>query len=170
MSDLGMQLRAQLASNSRLARWHALPARDRLALSLLGGFLLLVLLYLLLWQPASQNLEQARSFLQQQRTLHAYLQEHAPQMQTLQGRPQVNVDPAALQGLITGSAAGQGLTIERLDNQGDGGLQVSLQPTDFARLLRWLMSLEAQGVRVEEAGLERAKTGLVTTRLLLRAG
>ena len=60
--------------------------------------------------------------------------------------------------------------VERLDNQGDGGLQVSLQPTDFARLLRWLISLEEQGVRVEEAGLERAEKGLVSTRLLLRAG
>lgn len=85
-----------------------------------------------------------------------------------QGKPQISIDPAALQGLITGSAAGQGLNIERLDNQGDGGLQVSLQPTDFSRLLRWLISLEEQGVRVEEAGLERAEKGLVSTHLLLR--
>ena len=170
MSDLTMRLQAQLASNPLVARWHALPPRDRLALGLLGGFLLLVLLSLLLWRPVSQNLEQARGFLQQQRALHAYLQEHAPQVRALQGKPQVSIDPTALQGLITGSAAGQGLNIERLDNQGDGGLQVSLQPTDFARLLRWLISLEEQGVRVEEAGLERAEKGLVSTRLLLRAG
>jgi general secretion pathway protein M len=49
-------------------------------------------------------------------------------------------------------------------------LQVSLQPTEFSRLLNWLVSLEQQGVRVDEAGLERAEKGLVTTRLLLRAG
>jgi general secretion pathway protein M len=102
--------------------------------------------------------------------LHAYLQEHAPQVRSLQGRPQVSIDATALQGLVTGSAASQGLNVERLDNQGDGGLQVSLQPTEFARLLRWLVSLEEQGVRVDEAGLERAEKGLVTTRLLLRAG
>lgn len=71
MSDLTMRLQAQLASNPLVARWHALPPRDRLALGLLGGFLLLVLLYLLLWRPVSQNLEQARGFLQQQRALHA---------------------------------------------------------------------------------------------------
>jgi general secretion pathway protein M len=170
MSGLAMQLQARIANNPLAARWQAMPSRDRLALGLLGGFLLLVLLYLLLWRPVSQNLEQARSFLQQQRALHAYLQEHVPQVRALQGKPQVNVDPAALQGLVTGSAASQGLSIERLDNQGDGGLQVSLQPTDFARLLRWLVNLEEQGVRVEEAGLERADKGLVTTRLLLRAG
>ncbi|HCT5749986.1 type II secretion system protein GspM [Pseudomonas aeruginosa] len=97
-----------------------------------------------------------------------YLQEHAPQVRALQGKPQISIDSAALQGLITGSAAGQSLSIERLDNQSDGGLQVSLQPTDFARLLRWLISLVEQGVRVEEARLKRAEKGLVSTRLLLR--
>lgn len=170
MSGLASQLQARIAHHPLTARWQGMPPRDRLALGLLGGFLALVLLYLLLWRPASQNLEQARSFLQQQRTLHAYLQEHAPQVRTLQERPQVNIDATALQGLVTGSAASQGLNVERLDNQGDGGLQVSLQPTEFSRLLRWLVSLEEQGVRVDEAGLERAEKGLVTTRLLLRAG
>ena len=57
-----------------------------------------------------------------------------------------------------------------MDNQGDGGVQISLQPTDFNRLLRWLVSLEEQGVRVDEAGLERADKGLVSARLLLRSG
>ncbi|WP_252274066.1 type II secretion system protein M [Pseudomonas subflava] len=168
--SLVSQLQTRIAHNPLAVRWHGLPPRDRLALGLLGGFLLLVLLYLLLWRPVSQDLEQARSFLQQQRALHAYLQENAPQVRALQGRPQVDIDPTALQGLVTGSAASQGLNIERLDNQGDGGLQVSLQPTDFGRLLRWLVSLEEQGVRVEEAGMERAEKGLVSTRLLLRAG
>ncbi|MDD0842618.1 type II secretion system protein M [Pseudomonas sp. Gutcm_11s] len=170
MSTLASQLRGQIANNPLAVRWHGMPPRDRLALALLGGFLLLVLLYLLLWRPVSQNLEQARSYLQQQRALHAYLQEHAPQVRAQQGKPQVSVDPTAMQGLVTASAASQGLNIDRLDNQGDGGLQVSLQPTDFARLLRWLINLEEQGVRVEEAGLERAEKGLVSTRLLLRAG
>ncbi len=170
MTDLVLQWRARIARNPLTLRWQTLPSRDRLALGLLGGFLLLVLLYLLLWRPASQNLEQARSFLQQQRGLHAYLQEHAPQVRAVQERPRASVDATALQGLVTGSAASQGLNVERLDNQGDGGLQVNLQPTEFSRLLHWLMSLEEQGVRVEEAGLERAEKGLVSTRLLLRAG
>jgi general secretion pathway protein M len=170
MNTLLMQLRTTLAQGPFAARWQAMPARDRLALTLLGGFLLLVLLYLLLWRPASQQLEQARGFLQQQRALHAYLQEHAPQVHAARGRPQASIDPARLQGLVTGSAASQGLNVERLDSQGDGSLQVSLQPVEFARLLQWLVSLEEQGVRIEEAGLERTEKGLVSPRLLLHAG
>ena len=169
MSELYMQWSQRLAHSPLGVRWQAMPPRDRLALSLLGGFLLLALLYLMAWRPVSQNLEQARSFLQQQRALHSYMQAHVPQVQAMQGRPQVSLDPSRLQGLVTASAASQGLNVERLDSQGDGGLQISLQATEFSRLLRWLVSLEEQGVRVEEAGLERADKGLVTSRLLLSA-
>ncbi|MDX5370838.1 MAG: type II secretion system protein M [Pseudomonadaceae bacterium] len=170
MNGLAMQLRAHLADNPLLARWHALPARDRLALGLLGGFLVLVLLYLLLWRPVAQMQERAAAYLQQQRALQAYMQQQAPQLRERQARPRVSLDPAALQGLVTASAASQGLSIERLDSQGDGALQVSLQPSDFARLLRWLVSLDEQGVSVDEAGLERAEQGKVSSRLVLRAG
>lgn len=168
MNDVLISWPQRLLQSPLGARWQAMPPRDRLALVLLGSFLLLVLLYLLAWRPVSQNLAQARSFLQQQRSLHAYMQEHAPQVQAVQDRPQVSLDPTRLQGLVTSSAASQGLNVERLDNQGDGGLQVSLQATEFTRLLRWLVSLEEQGVRVDEAGLERADKGLVNSRLLLR--
>ncbi|MBC9250107.1 general secretion pathway protein GspM [Pseudomonas alcaligenes] len=170
LMQLIQPLQTALQRSGLASRWQHLPPRDRLALAGLGLFLLLALLYLLLWLPAAQRVEQARSHLQQQRSLHQYLQEHAGQVRGRQGRPTVSLDPAALQGLLTASAGSQGLVIERVDNQGDGGVQVSLQPTDFARLLRWLVSLEEQGVRVDEAGLERADKGLVSSRLLLRSG
>lgn len=151
------------------ARWQAMPERDRLALSLLAGFLALVLLYLLMWRPISQNLQQARDFLQQQRTLNAYMKANAPQIQTGTDIVQATVEPAQLQGVVTGSAASAGVSVERLDSQGDGALQVALQPLEFPRLLSWLTSLEAQGVGVDEASLERVEQGRVSSSLLLRA-
>ncbi|HSC82142.1 MAG TPA: type II secretion system protein M [Pseudomonas sp.] len=166
---LTQPLQASLQRSGLDGRWHSLPPRDRLALVLLGLFLGLLLLYLLLWRPVVQQAELARSHLQQQRVLHQYLQEHAPQVRAQQGKPQLNLDAAGLQGVVTASAASQGLSIDRVDNQGDGGLQINLQPTDFARLLRWLISLEEHGVRIDEAGLERADKGLVSARLLLRS-
>lgn len=151
------------------ARWQAMPERDRLALSLLAGFLALVLLYLLMWRPVSQNLQQARDFLQQERTLNAYMKANAPQIQTGTDIVQATVEPAQLQGVVTGSAASAGVSVERLDSQGDGALQVALQPLEFPRLLSWLTSLEAQGVGVDEASLERVEQGRVGSSLLLRA-
>ena len=59
----------QLESSQLLQRWRGLAPRDRLSLSLLAGFLLLVILYLMLWQPAQQRLAAARSACEQQRAL-----------------------------------------------------------------------------------------------------
>lgn len=159
---------AGLESSVLVQRWRGMPPRDRLALGLLGGFLLLVLLYLMVWRPAQQGAVQARDYYQQERELNAYLQANAGRAKGLQNAPQETVDASRLQGFVTRSAAEYGMTIERLDNQGAGGLQVNLQPVAFADLLRWFVELEANGVRVDEAGLDRAEQGRVTARLTLR--
>jgi len=148
--------------------WQGLPPRDRLALGGLGAFLALVLLYLLLWQPAQRQLEQARQAFAEQRELHAYLQGRAPLARGLSASPQQRVEPERLQGLVTSSAQQQGLSIERLDGDGVGMLQVNLQAAPFAQLLRWFAVLQEQGVEIAEAGLERSDDNRVLARLSLR--
>ncbi|RJG13773.1 type II secretion system protein M [Pseudomonas cavernicola] len=168
LSALKNLFSAQLERSVLLQRWRALIPRERLALSLLVLFLLALLLYLSLWRPAEQRLIAARSAYEQQRELSAYLQARAPLARELHSKPKVSLDPANLQGLITASAAQQNLAVERLDTEGDGGLQVSLQPAPFAQLLRWFALLEGQGVRIDEAGLDRDEDGRVAARLMLR--
>lgn len=158
---------AQLQGSLVLQRWRALQARERLALGLLALFVLLALLYLMLWQPARQGVGAARSAFEQERALHAYLQAQAPLARSLMSKPQVSLDPARLQGLVTASAAEQGLVIERLDSDSDGSLQVSVQSAPFDQLLRWFSRLEQQGVRIVEAGLDRAEGSRVAARLTL---
>ncbi|WP_417594651.1 type II secretion system protein GspM [Oceanospirillum sp.] len=46
--------------------WNKLPERDRSALKLLFAVLLLTLLYLLVWQPVMQKVEQRKSWQQKQ--------------------------------------------------------------------------------------------------------
>lgn len=169
---MNLQALSQHLHSSPLGqRWQGLPPRDRLALLLLGGFLLLVLLYLLAWKPAQQHARDARDYYQHERELHAYLSANAERARGLQGgqQPQVqSVDAASLQGLLTRSAAEHGLSIERLDNQGEDGVQINLQGVAFAELLRWLVELEGRGVRIEESGLDRVGDGRVDARLNLR--
>ena len=168
LSDLTHPFAAQLESSTLARRWRALAARERLALGALALFLLLVLLYLLLWQPVQQRLAAARTGYEQQRALHAYLQAQAPLARSLASTPQASLDPARLQGVVTASAAEQGLTVERLDSEGDGSLEVSLQAAPFAQLLRWFVVLERQGVRIAEVGLDRSEDNRVAARLTLR--
>jgi general secretion pathway protein M len=159
---------AQLESSLLVQRWRALAPREQFSLGSLGAFLLLVLLYLTLWQPAQQRLIAARSAFETQRELNAYLLSQAPAARNLASTPQQSIDPARLQGTVTATAATQGLTIERLDNAGDGGLQLNLQPASFTQLLRWLTVLQEQGVQITEAGLDRAEDNKVAARLSLR--
>ncbi|MNF17653.1 General secretion pathway, M protein [compost metagenome] len=49
-------------------------------------------------------------------------------------------------------------------------MQVNLQPAAFPNLLRWFGVLEGQGVRIDEAGLNRNEDGRVTARVSLKAG
>ena len=170
LSTLKTPLAAHWQESALAQRWRSLPPRDRLALSLLALFVGGVLLYLLLWQPAQQRLQTARAAFEQERALHAYLQEKAPQARNVALKPQVSLDPARLQGLVTASAAEQGLAIDRVDSDSDGALQVSLQPAPFTQLLRWFTTLQEQGVAITEAGLDRGEENRVSTRLTLRAG
>ncbi|WP_082073312.1 type II secretion system protein M [Pseudomonas sp. LFM046] len=163
-------LQAQWQASSVGARWRALPSRDRMALLGLGIFLALVLLYLLLWLPAERRLASAREFFETQRSLHAYLQLHAPEARAVQGKPQSQVEPERLQGLVTATAAQQGLAVERIESDAPGAVQVNLQPAAFPNLLRWLGVLEGQGVRIDEAGMDRSEDGRVTARLSLKVG
>ncbi|WP_271411727.1 type II secretion system protein M [Pseudomonas sp. Q1-7] len=163
-------LQTQWQASSLGVRWRAMPARDRVALAGLGVFLGLVLLYLLLWLPAERRLASAREFFEDQRGLHAYLQLHAPQARAAQRQPLAQLDPERLQGLVTATAAEQGLAVERIDSDAPGAVQVNLQPAAFPSLLRWLGVLEGQGVRIEAAGLDRTDDGRVTARFALKVG
>lgn len=168
MSQAHKGFTAQLDNSVLLQRWRALVPREQVALASLAGFLLLVLLYLTLWQPAQQRLLAARTAFDTQRELNAYLHSQAPLVRSLASAPQVSVDPQRLQGLVTASATTQGLTIERLDSDGEGVLQVSVQAAPFAQLLRWFAALQEQGVQIAEAGLDRAEANQVVARLSLR--
>lgn len=163
-------LRSQWQTSSLAVRWRVLPARDRMALLGLGMFLGLVLLYLLFWLPTERRLASARDYFETQRSMHAYLQLHAPEARAVQSQPQAQVEPARLQGLVTATAAEQGLAVERVDSDAPGAVQVNLQPAAFPSLLRWFGVLEGQGVRIEEAGLDRTEDGRVTARVSLKAG
>lgn len=164
-------LQARLAGASGsplLQRWRQLARRERQALSALALFLFAVALYSGLWLPVERSRAEALRHFEQQRELLAYLQARAPEAQALSGRAVVRPAPTDLQRLVTAAAEQQGLAIERLDAEGEGGVQVSLQPAPFATLLAWFEVLQRQGIRIEEAGLERHGEGAVVARLGLR--
>jgi general secretion pathway protein M len=166
-----LELRTQLArahASPLWQRWRQLAPHERLALSVLALFLLAAVGYGGLWVPVERSRAEALAGFQQQRELQAYLQARAPEVPAVGGRSTVRPAPADLQRLVTTAAERQGLAIERLDMEGEGGVQVALRPATFAALLDWFEVLERQGIGIEEAGLERHGEGEVVARLGLR--
>ena len=135
---------------------------------MLAGFLALVLLYVMVWQPIIKRLDRAREYYQSQQVLYTYIQENAPKVRGA-GVTKVTLEPEQLQGLVTATAQQRGLPLERLDNDG-GGLLISMAKVPFEPLLLWLSDLQSKGVRLSDVNLDRADTGKVDARITLQAG
>ena len=163
-------LKERVAAHARTSplgqRWQQLATRERQALTLLGVFVLLAVLYSLLWQPASRELSSARSYYQQQRELNTYLLQNAAQARQRASAVTVQLLPEQLRGLVTQSAQQYGLRLERFDSDGEG-LRVSLGKASFEALLGFFTELQARGVLLSEVSLDRADDGLVAARLTL---
>ncbi|OLU17138.1 hypothetical protein BVH01_11340 [Pseudomonas sp. PA1(2017)] len=161
------QALAQLRQSPLAQRWLHLPRRERLALTVLAGFLAVVLLYVMVWQPVIKRLDRAREYYQSQQVLYTYIQENASRVQE-RGSAKVTLEPEQLQGLVTATAQQRGLPLERLDNDGSG-LLISMAKVPFEPLLLWLSELQSKGVRLSDVNLDRADTGRVDARVTLQA-
>ncbi|MCQ4312241.1 type II secretion system protein M [Pseudomonas stutzeri] len=168
--NLKQQMQVRLAESPLWLRWQRLQPRERLSLTLLGAFLLVVLFYVLLWQPAQQRVRDTQMYFQQQRELYAYLEQNTELARQMSRSNPVSLAPEQLQGLVTQSAQQSGLTIESFDNGNDGSLQVTLPSASYATLLRWFDELQAAGASLAEVSISQVGDGLVDARVSFRAG
>lgn len=168
--NLRQQLHVRLAESPLWLRWQRLQPRERMSLTLLGAFLLVVLFYLLLWQPAQQRAEEARARFVQERELHAYMEQNTELAREMSRSSPVSLAPEQLQGLVTQTAQQSGLTIESFDFGNDGSLQVTLPGASYGALLRWFDELQAAGATLAEVSISQVGEGLVDARVSFRAG
>jgi general secretion pathway protein M len=150
-----------------MGRLQSLSARERLLLTMLGPLIALAAAFQFLWLP-----------LQAQRTallaeIAAYTQISA-QIARLPATGGTVVAAAPrpttpLPARVTQSAADAGLTLRRLEPEGDS-LRVTLDDVAFASVVLWLSDLEVtQGVTLSAIELDRrTEPGIVSARLLLK--
>lgn len=145
--------------------WQRLPLRERQALLALGLFLGLVLAWLLLWQPQQQALLDAERRYQDELQLRLDLRRLPVTSAQAQGE---RVDEQALAGFLARTSANADLAIERMDNDGPGRMNLSLDGA-LDKLVAWLERLEASGVAVTSLGLEVSPEAEVKARLAVEA-
>lgn len=160
--------RGRFTAATLCQQWQLQPQRERLALSLLAGFLVLALLYAALWLPLQTRLKDARHWYQDQSELHQYILSNQTLAQKAGVKSHATISLESLQMLVTSTAQEAGLVIERYDFDANG-LRLSLMQVPFRNLLPWLTSLEKQGVHLVELNLTKATNGKVDAQMTLDA-
>lgn len=140
-------------------RWHRQSPRDRRLLSGLGLFLLTVLAFSLIWQPAQHRLLAAERQYQQRLMLAKEVQRAQPSAAHVS-----MTQPLSTQ--VSESIIAAGLELQRFETV-DNTLRLTLIG-DAMALLAWLDQTEQSGVFLQSLTLEK-RDKLLEARLVLKA-
>ncbi|WP_454862833.1 type II secretion system protein GspM [Pseudomonas hormoni] len=139
--------------------WQRLSNREQRLLLAVGVFLLVVAVFILIWQPTRQRLEAVERGHQQQRALAAQLQRAQPRSTVAVVADQ----PLSLR--ISESATAAGLELHQMDADNDL-LRLTLSG-DAKTLLQWLDRAERDGAVVQSLVLEK-RDAVLEARVVLR--
>jgi general secretion pathway protein M len=152
--------------------WAERAPRER-AILLAGGLLLaIVILYLLLIEPAWTGISRLEKSLPQQRANAAELEALLAEVKALKARPAVATMSAAdARGALEGSLTRAGIKATRIVPLSDGDIQMTFSDVPVGRWAPWLAAVErelgARSTSVTIAGRE-ATPGNVDVELALR--
>ncbi|MDF2396077.1 general secretion pathway protein GspM [Pseudomonas sp. 3MA1] len=145
-------------------RWQRLATREQRALQALTVFAGLTGLYLL-WQPQQQALAQAEQRYTEETQLLHDLQQLPASTSSLRG-PAISGD--ALPGMLARSSSLAGLNLERMDQEDEGRVNLSLEGP-LNGLITWIDQLEQQHVSVLSFSIEVNKDAMANARLQLHS-
>lgn len=148
----------QEATAPLIQRWALLQEREQRALAVLAAFALAFVLWGL-WLGSHRAAQKAEMQLAGSRALLRELQQSAPVAAAAGGGSVLRV--------ASDAAAAGNLALSRIEPEGDGRARVWLEKADFNAVAAWLATLSAQGIRLEEAQVEKLADGGVSARLAL---
>ncbi|MEQ9892570.1 type II secretion system protein M [Pectobacterium aroidearum] len=157
--------------NELRQRWQAMSQRERQLMVVCAAVLLLCLVYYAIFQPWQLREEQwERTISREQQTVN-WMQKQASSIpQGNQAQGENSQRDVSLPILISQSTKRYGLTVVRLQPQGNQA-SVTLAQSDFNSLLRWLSELEQKnGVKVlslDVNAVEQSPGVVDVTRLML---
>jgi general secretion pathway protein M len=157
--------------------WFAgLDPRERRLVMAAAALLLVLLLYVGLWEPLVNNVDRLRSSTAQQQSVLSWMQQAAQEVKQLRGGGTV-ARPATGQSLLSlvdsSAKAGRlGTALKRVQPDGEQRVRVWLEAASFDDLVRWLTTLQQrQGVHVVSSVFEaKDEVGRVDARIVFEAG
>ena len=152
--------------------FQSLAPRERVMVGGGGAVLALVLVYLVVLEPAANAVSSREQRVAALESQLAWMQEAAAEVRSLRaegaGQATGSSDrPAylAVDEVLRGSGLPQP---DRLEPAGNGGARVEFEDVPFDPLVRIVARLRSEhGLRVERARIEREEKGIVSARLTL---
>ena len=162
-----------------LAWWFSRQPRERWVLGGSAVVLILILAYVLVWEPWQQRVQRLHSEVTALQADLVWMQQAAAQLHHAQAAGSVatmrsggNAMALATQAEQSARSAGLETYLRRIEPQTDGSLRLWLEQVGFSRLLPWLVELRyTHGIRLDEVQLERSTTAsgdVINARLTLR--
>lgn len=154
--------------NALVAYWQGISPREQTMVAGIGGFSVLVILYLLVINPLVTRFDEATQQLKIEKELSTWVSNHSSQLKALRSQNGSAANTSLpLNQVVTNSVRRFNLEIERLQPQ-QKDLQVWLKPMPFDSLVRWLEQLsQTSAVKVKFIELAGSETpGVVEVKRL----
>jgi general secretion pathway protein M len=146
-------------------RWQQSAAHERAVVLVLLAMALMAALWLNLWTPQRQALLRAQQTYNQEMELRNTISQ-LPQASA--PKPETALTSETLPGLLTRSSSEAHLSLERMDTDAAGQINLSLNGS-LEKLLPWLDQLNNQGITVRTLSLSVGADQQLTVQLTVQA-
>ncbi|MDR6679166.1 type II secretion system protein GspM [Pseudomonas oryzihabitans] len=148
-------------------QWARLSYREKLMVSGLFLFVLIVFFCSFILLPGVKRLTHAIEALHSSSELNYYIISRLEGL-TASDTSKRNKPSISIQDLVIQSAKSTGVEIERYEVERDDYFSVSVSRVDFSRFTKWIAFLENNGVQVASFNLSRLDPGVISCSLSVR--
>jgi general secretion pathway protein M len=156
--------------------WQSKTPQEHMAMIIGGAAVLLLLIYLIIWRPFQQSLEEKALLVKSQESTLQWMKDNAELVKNLRrsGNNKGTASNEALLTLVDRTAKSIQLRqqIKRIKPQGDDAVQLWVEQAAFDTLVLWLSQMTQEyALNIESLNIDRQDApGLVNARVVLQRG
>ncbi|MCG7904983.1 MAG: type II secretion system protein M [Candidatus Thiodiazotropha taylori] len=156
--------------------WLSKTPQEHLAMIVGGTAVLLLLIYLIVWRPFQQSLEQKALLVKSQESTLQWMKDNADLVKNMRSN-QPGKGAASNEALLTlvdrtAKRIQLRQQIKRIKPQGDDSVQLWVEQASFDTLIRWLGQMTQEyALNIESLNIDRQDApGLINARVVLQRG
>ncbi|MCG7954344.1 MAG: type II secretion system protein M [Candidatus Thiodiazotropha endolucinida] len=156
--------------------WLSKTPQEHLAMIVGGTAVLLLLIYLIVWHPFQQSLEQKALLVKSQESTLQWMKDNADLVKNMRSN-QPGKGAASNEALLTlvdrtAKRVQLRQQIKRIKPQGDDSVQLWVEQASFDTLIRWLGQMTQEyALNIESLNIDRQDApGLINARVVLQRG